>query len=175
MLFLLFLIFPFIEIYVLFQVADEIGFLRTLGLVIFGVWFGYVLIRTRGLILLYQMQSRILQGQTPQKDVVRGVLALIAGLLFIIPGFVSDALAILCLLPVVRDFVALGLLWFLKRRIKKGNVKFYSSTTFRGFPGNSEDPPRAENPFQFSQDSGFRDVTPTTPQPQEKLPPSEDK
>lgn len=173
MFFLLLLIFPFLEFYVLIQVGKELGFFSTLGLLIVSAWFGYLLIRTRGLVLLYQLQSGLLQGQTPQKDVVRGVLVLIAGLLFIIPGFISDAIALVFLMPITRDLVAVTLLWWLKGRVKKGSVKFYSSTSFGGFPkeGSFRDQ-NNQNPFGIPQDSNIRDVKPIDETHKTELPSS---
>jgi UPF0716 protein FxsA len=113
---LLFLVVPVAELYVIVQVTHSIGVVDTIvaliAISIVGAW----LAKLAGLGVLNRLQQTVRQGRVPSAELVDGALVLFAGALMISPGFLSDVLAILLLLPPSRAVVRGVLL----RRIRAG-------------------------------------------------------
>ena len=99
---ILLVVVPIVEIYVGIQVAQEIGWLVTLGLVVLVSVVGAWLVKVQGLGVLARAERRAARGEIPGRELVDGILILLAGLLLLTPGFVTDAFGILLLLPPVR-------------------------------------------------------------------------
>ena len=108
---------PFVEIYVLLQVGQAIGVVNTLGLLIVISVVGAWLAKREGLGVLRRMQRSLDNRRVPGTEIVDGFLILLAGALMLTPGFVTDILAILLLLPPVRAVVRRELRRRLARRI----------------------------------------------------------
>lgn len=117
LLFLLFLLVPIAELYVIIQVAGAVGVLNTLGLLILSGVVGAWLAKREGLGLLRRIQSQLEQGVLPAKEVVDGALILFAGALMLAPGFLTDMLAMLLLIPPTRAVVRGVLLRRFRHRI----------------------------------------------------------
>lgn len=101
-LFLLFAIVPFIELYVLIQVGNELGLFTTLGLVILTAITGAWLARSQGVEVLARIQEEMAQGQAPTNSLLDGACILFAGMLLLTPGFVTDGVGLLLLFPPTR-------------------------------------------------------------------------
>jgi UPF0716 protein FxsA len=130
---LVFLALPFIEIAGFVIVGQEIGVLATLGLVILSAVLGFALLRRQGLSLLNQMKAEAASGRVPQREIIHGTLLMFAGILLIIPGFVTDIIGLLLFVPFIRD-----LIWnrFMRNRIvMTGN--FHSTHTSSGSYGGA--------------------------------------
>jgi UPF0716 protein FxsA len=102
---LVFLVAPLVELAVIIQVASAIGAFNTIGLLIAVSLVGGWLAKREGLGVLRRIQAALDRGRTPSTEVADGGLILLAGALMIAPGFVSDVLAILLLLPPTRALV----------------------------------------------------------------------
>lgn len=109
---------PFAEIYVLLQVGGAIGVVNTLGLLVAISVVGAWLAKREGLGVLRRMQRSIDSGRVPGTELVDGFLILLAGALMLTPGFLTDILAILLLLPPVRAVVRRELRRRVARRIQ---------------------------------------------------------
>jgi UPF0716 protein FxsA len=109
---------PFAEIYVLLQVGHAIGVVNTLGLLILISVAGAWLAKREGLGVLRRMQRSIDSGRVPGAELVDGFLILLAGALMLSPGFLTDVVAILLLLPPVRAVVRRELRRRVARRIE---------------------------------------------------------
>ena len=96
-----FLVVPIVEIYVMLQVAGAIGVPETILLLIAISFVGAWLAKMAGLGVLNRLQRTVRAGKVPSAELVDGALVLFAGALMITPGFISDCLAILLLLPPV--------------------------------------------------------------------------
>ena len=94
---------PIAEIAVFILVGREIGVLPTLGLVLLGAVLGLLLLSRGGIGALRRIQAELRAGGDPGRELVHGAMILTAGLLLLVPGFISDALGLLLLLPPVRD------------------------------------------------------------------------
>lgn len=101
-LFLIFIVVPLAELYVLIQVGQVIGVWWTILLLIADSVFGSWLIKREGSRAWHALQQRINGGQLPTKEVADGVLVVVGGALMLSPGFVSDAFGVLLILPVTR-------------------------------------------------------------------------
>ena len=109
-LFLLFLIVPLIEIYFLIQVGREIGAFSTVLLCILTAALGAILLRIQGILTLMSAQEKLRQGEIPADNLLEGLILLIAGVLLLTPGFVTDVIGFLCLVPSLRSMLALRML-----------------------------------------------------------------
>ncbi len=124
---LLFLALPLIEIAVFVIVGKEIGVLPTVSLVVLSGIAGGILLRIQGLGILARIRHQIEAGQNPGRELAHGVMIVVAGMLLLIPGFVTDVLGILLFIPPIRDFG-----W----RLVKSRI-----TVHRGFGADAWTPP----------------------------------
>jgi UPF0716 protein FxsA len=99
---LLFLVVPFLELFVILQVGRSIGALNTIVLLILVSFVGAWLVKREGLGVLRRAQDQMQRGRVPGNELVDGVMILFAGALLLTPGFLSDLVGILLLLPPVR-------------------------------------------------------------------------
>ncbi len=102
---IVFLVAPLVELAVIISVAASIGVFNTIGLLILVSLVGAWLARREGAGVLRRIQGALSRGEMPSNEVADGGLILLAGALMIAPGFISDALAILLLLPPTRALV----------------------------------------------------------------------
>ena len=98
----LILLFPALELWVLIKVGKEVGALATVALVILAMFVGLWLLRLRSARIAKNMQMELASGHIPSTPIVDTFCLMIAGWLFVFPGFVSDILAVLLLIPFVR-------------------------------------------------------------------------
>lgn len=126
---LLFLALPFVEIAGFVIVGKEIGVLATLGLIILSAVLGFSLLRRQGLSLLNQMKAETAAGRAPQREIIHGTMLIFAGILLIIPGFLTDIIGLLLFLPFVRDMI-----WnrFLRNRVVMA-TSFTTGSSTSGF------------------------------------------
>lgn len=122
---LVFLAVPIAELYLIVQVADGIGVPETILLLIGISFVGAWLARVAGIGVLNRLQRTLREGKVPSAELVDGALVLFAGALMVTPGFLSDALAILLLLPPTRA-VARGIVL---KRIRAGGGLFQVVTS----------------------------------------------
>lgn len=108
-LFLLFLIVPLVEVYLFIQVGRVIGALPTIALCIFTAVSGTWLFRQQGMQTFRRVQEKVRLGEPPAVDMVEAMILLLAGLLLLVPGFFTDIVALLCLIPPVRARLARAL------------------------------------------------------------------
>jgi UPF0716 protein FxsA len=99
---LLLLLWPVAELFVIVKVAEAIGILLTLVLLFAGWPLGMLAIRSEGRAVWRRMAASIEQGRIPGREVLDGALVLIGGTLLMIPGFITDAIGIVLLLPPAR-------------------------------------------------------------------------
>lgn len=116
----LFIGLPIAEIYTFITVSDAIGGLATVGLVLASVVGGMGLIRWQGVTMVEQARQSIAQGEPPVKSLVNGAAIFVAGLLLMIPGFLSDGLAVLLLIPPVRWLIMAAMVRHFGNRMNSG-------------------------------------------------------
>src|SRR5512136_2028772 len=105
-LFLVVLIIPFAEIYLLIQVGGIIGAFPTILLVVFTAVLGAWLLTQQGFATFQRFQESLARGEIPAYEMIEGPIILVGGALLLTPGFFTDILGILCLIPVTRRKIA---------------------------------------------------------------------
>jgi UPF0716 protein FxsA len=96
---------PLLEIAVFIQVGGFLGLWPTLAIVILTAVIGTALLRIQGLVTLARAQAQMNQGALPTRELFDGACLLIAGVLLLTPGFVTDGLGFLLFLPAARDIL----------------------------------------------------------------------
>ena len=104
-LFLAFLLVPLIEIALFIQIGGAIGLWPTLAIVILTAVLGTWLVRTQGLMAMNQLRSSFSDLRDPSEPLAHGAMILVAGALLLTPGFFTDAVGFLLLMPPVRHAV----------------------------------------------------------------------
>lgn len=99
---LLFFSVPLVEIYVLLEVGGIIGVLPTIVAVVLTAVIGAGLIRAQGLATLGRVQQELDRGELPAVSIIEAALLLVAGALLLTPGFVTDSVGFLLLIPPLR-------------------------------------------------------------------------
>ena len=131
---LLFIVVPIVEMVVLIEVGSVIGSLATIGLVVLTAVIGLWLFRLEGLATFQRVQGRLAQGELPETELLEGIMLLVGGTLLLTPGFVTDTIGFVCLIPVLRRPLA-G--WILRQ----GFARMIRTGTPPGFenkpPGNN--------------------------------------
>ena len=103
--FIIFILIPFIEIYVFLQVGDSIGIGTTLFLAFFTAVLGGIIIKYQGMATLQAVQNSLRHGQAPMAEIFDGFCLVAAGATLITPGFVTDTIGFLLLIPAVRTLI----------------------------------------------------------------------
>lgn len=109
---LLLLAVPLLEIYLLIQVGGVIGAFPTVLLVVGTAVLGAVLLRVQGLSALTRYRQAMERGELPGQIMLEGLVLLMGGLLLLIPGFFTDALGFICLIPLARQAMVA---WLMRR------------------------------------------------------------
>ncbi|MFT5297362.1 MAG: UPF0716 protein FxsA [Colwellia sp.] len=104
-LFILFIVVPIIEIMVLMNVGSWLGVWPTIAIVIITAWLGAKNVKQQGIATLNSVQSKMAQGEMPSDEIVAGLLLLVAGVLLMTPGFVTDFFGLSLLIPSVRSML----------------------------------------------------------------------
>ncbi|MCZ2720353.1 FxsA family protein [Marinomonas sp. 15G1-11] len=126
------LLIPVIEILVLIEVGGQIGGLASILLIFSTAIFGLLIIKKQGGKTLLKAQEKLRANILPAQEMVDGLLLAIAGVFLLIPGFVTDAIGILLLIPPIRKGLFFGV--FMKLIVSKmkktphGASRFYENT-----------------------------------------------
>jgi len=135
-LFLIFIVVPIVEISILIQVGEQLGVMSTIGLVILTAAIGASLVRSQGLQTLMTAQQKIQQGQQASQEVIEGIMLAIAGVLLVTPGFATDTLGLLMLMPLTRKPIAN---YFVAKLVAKGMGGAHARQPFSRSAQNDDD------------------------------------
>ncbi|UPU35059.1 FxsA family protein [Geomonas paludis] len=119
-LFLILLIVPVVEIYLIIKVGQVIGGVATVAILLLMSLTGAWLIRHQGGRVLTQIRDELSQGRLPAAQLLDGALIFIGGVLLTTPGFFTDFLGIFFLVPSTRRFIKLWLGLWLQNKISRG-------------------------------------------------------
>ncbi|WP_428645690.1 FxsA family protein [Roseibium sp.] len=100
------LLLPLIEIAVFIWVGGLIGVVPTILLTVVTALAGTLMLRQQGLSLLMRMQKELDAGRAPGNEVMQGAMIVLASILLLIPGFVTDAIGLLLFVPPFREALA---------------------------------------------------------------------
>jgi UPF0716 protein FxsA len=129
------LLLPLAEIAGFVIVGRAVGLLATLGLVVLSVVIGMALLRRQGIGILQRMSSEGRNGVIPGRELLRPAMLVIASLLLIVPGFISDIIAIALFIPAVRD---LAWNYIRKRFVIVKTTRGSSASQSSGFSNQSK-------------------------------------
>ena len=116
---------PTLEIFVFIEVGGKIGLFNTLAIVFVTAAMGAYLLRRQGLSVLNRVQQNLAANQLPVNEIFDGVFLLIAGVLLLAPGFVTDGVGFLLFVPPLRLLLRHGILRYLS---KKGHTQAWGNT-----------------------------------------------
>ncbi|WP_234854534.1 FxsA family protein [Paracoccus everestensis] len=146
----LFALLPIVEIALFIQVGGWIGVWATLGLVVLAAVAGVAVIRSQGTQAWIRAQRSLAEMRDPSRPLAHGMMQILAGALLIVPGFFTDFVALLLLIPPVRDLIMRRA----TRRVRAGTVHMARRETHRPPYADGvidadyvvEDTPPARNP-----------------------------
>jgi len=121
-----FILMPIIELAVLLKLHDAAGLVNTLAIVIITGFVGAFLARAQGIMVLAQIKRDLAEGRMPAPRLMDGVMILIAGVLLITPGLITDVAGFLLLIPAVRTIIRAWLKRKLEAKLRDGTA----NTTF---------------------------------------------
>jgi UPF0716 protein FxsA len=120
---LLFIGLPLLELYILIKIGSYLGAFLTIALIIFTGIVGLLLARLEGLRTLRQIRQNLSQGIVPAEEMVDSVLIFVGGILFVIPGVITDIAALVLLIPFTRTIFKRWLRRRFDRAVERGNVR----------------------------------------------------
>ena len=138
----LFFLIPLIEIYLLIKVGGLIGAVPTVFLVVFTAVLGVALLRQQGFASLRRVQTMLARGEIPAIEVMEGAVLLVGGVLLLTPGFFTDAIGFLCLIPALRRKL---IIWVMRRGV-------VATTGMGGGPASGDHGPRTLNGEYWKDD-----------------------
>lgn len=113
----------FVEVWSIIKMSDYLGFLAVLVLLIAGFIFGLQLMRSQGINAMVKASQNAPATESPLAPLAGGIVKAFAGILLIIPGFISDVVALIILLPAVRNS-------FARYIAKKGQFQGFAAGSF---------------------------------------------
>lgn len=148
----LFIVVPIIEIALFVQVGGFLGLWPTIALVLITAIVGASLVRSQGIATLMSVQQRLQQGELPAQQIVEGVMLAVSGVLLLTPGFMTDALGMLVLLPAPRAMLARQLM----SKVKVQSMGAGFGPGFGGGQGFQDQGPfdRRDDPFNSRSSGG---------------------
>lgn len=129
-LFLLFIVMPIVEMWLLIAVGAEIGALYTIGLVLLTAVIGARLLREQGLATLWRGRRKLEEGQLPAQEIAEGIILAVSGALLLTPGFITDVIGFAGLFPPARALVS-------QQIISKMVLTDVHGNQYRGRPGDN--------------------------------------
>ena len=123
LLFVAFLVIPILEIYVIIQVGQVIGAWWTVLLLVVDSIFGSWLLRREGVRAWRALQTALTEGRMPARELADAALIVFGGTLMITPGFVTDAVGLLAILPFTRPFARRLLTAVVAKRLVVRNAR----------------------------------------------------
>ncbi|MEM9433495.1 MAG: FxsA family protein [Pseudomonadota bacterium] len=148
-LFLLFVATPIVEIGLFIQVGGWLGLWPTLGIVVLTALLGTFLVRAQGLTAMANIRNNLNDFRDPTESLAHGAMILASGLLLLTPGFFTDAVGFLLLVPPVR----LALFRFIRSRVRVQS--FVHTQAGAGF----------QSPRDDVIDGDYHDLDDTGPEP----------
>ena len=119
---LVFVVLPIVEIYVAIQVSHHVGVANTILLLLIFTFVGAWLAKQAGFGVIARMRTQLERGVLPGNEIIDGVLVFAAGVLLLVPGFVTGVVGLVLLLPPVRHLVRAGIVRSLRVRVARYRI-----------------------------------------------------
>lgn len=146
----LFIVVPLAELYVILKVGDAIGVLPTVLILAADSVLGSLLLKSQGRAVWRRFNEALSAGRMPHREVLDGVLVIFGGAFLITPGFITDVVGLLLLLPPTRAAIRRVAVRRLGRRVAVGVVGAAGGPGRRGYDvdgtATEHEPPREHGP-----------------------------
>jgi UPF0716 protein FxsA len=162
----LFIVLPIAEIYVIVKVGEAIGILPTLAILLLDGFIGAALARSQGVAAWARFNRALAEGRVPAKEVLDGAMVIVGGAFLLAPGFITDAIGLLLLLPPTRAILRAPLVRVAQRRMLFRVGTYGPQRPPRG-PDGGPPPPARPDQRGYDYEGSAREVTET------ELPPGE--
>jgi UPF0716 protein FxsA len=162
-LFILFVVVPAVELYLLIQLGQLIGAAQTFGIILATGFLGSYMAKTQGLAVWNKLNAKMAAGQMPGKELTDGAIILVSGTLLITPGILTDVVGLLGLIPLTRSLLRRAAQSILKRRtgLHMGFSTFGASQPNMGFGQSGPfSPPEAKQGSASESSRGTTDAGP---------------
>ncbi|MEQ4924385.1 FxsA family protein [Proteus hauseri] len=146
----------YVEAVIFVHVASSIGVLTTLFLVVLTSCVGISLVKNQGVKNIASMQQKLAMGEVPAAEMVKSVSLVLAGILLLIPGFFTDFLGLLLLLPPLQSVLVTKLI---------SRFKIYTPGTGQSGFSSSQGGSTFEGEFQRKEDSPSNQLNNKADQP----------
>lgn len=141
----LFILVPIIEIAVFIQVGDQLGLGATLAIVVITAVIGVNLLKQQGFSVMRDIQNSLNQGKVPALEIASGAQLLFAGGLLLTPGFVTDVVGFLLMVPAIRILLAKFLISRIKISTASVSSANFESASFYYSSPNSTNSSNSSN------------------------------
>jgi UPF0716 protein FxsA len=141
-LFLLFTVVPAIDLYLLIKIGGYIGAGPALALAVGVGLVGAWLARREGVRVLREWQAAVVRGEMPREGVTSSLLVLVGGVMLIAPGFLTDIIGLLLLIPPTRRLVANWLAAYARKQLEAHTVEMVGGVVDESLGGMSKGRPR---------------------------------
>lgn len=129
-LFLMFTIIPFVEVTLLLQLSKYLGIGSTIFMVLFSGLLGAYFVRREGFTIWFRLQKELQEGRVPSDQIFNGLLLLIAGIVLVTPGLLTDALGYILIIPYTREIVKKIIVERVKKKYTTVSNGFAETTTY---------------------------------------------
>jgi UPF0716 protein FxsA len=136
---LIFIVLPIAEIYVIIKVGEAIGVLPTIALLIVDSFLGAALLRSQGRLAWARFNEALAQGRIPAREVFDGAMVILGGAFLITPGFITDVIGLLLLIPPSRSIFR-GIVARMARRRATFRVVSWGAARPRGRGSDAHEP-----------------------------------
>jgi UPF0716 protein FxsA len=158
---LIFIVLPIAELYVIIKVGEAIGVLPTIALLILDSFLGAALLRSQGRAAWRRFNRTLAEGRVPTREVFDGAMVILGGAFLITPGFITDVIGLLLLIPPTRAIFR-GIVARMARRRTAFTVR-----TVHWGPGR---PHRGDRPAQAPHDYDYEGTAREVRESERELP-----
>lgn len=121
-LFILFTAVPVLELAILIKVGSYIGTGNTIMIVLLTAIAGAYMVKLEGIGVMYRIQQSMQEGIFPAEEMINGVMILVAGALLLTPGFFTDVIGFLMVIPVTRHYIKKLVRHYIDRKMSAGEI-----------------------------------------------------
>jgi len=122
---LIFIVVPLIEILLLIEIGSRIGALNTIFIIVVTGILGASMMRQQGFTIIRNIQRDLSQGRMPTGELINGALVLVGGIVLLTPGFFTDAVGFVLLIPATRALIRKKIELLIRRKIESGDIHIF--------------------------------------------------
>jgi len=116
-----------IELALLIKIGSYIGTQYTIIIVILTAIIGAYMVKLEGIGIMFRIQKNMSEGVFPGEEIIDGMMVLIAGAVLLTPGFFTDILGFLMVIPASRKFIKKFIVRFLKEKTSSNDIEIHLS------------------------------------------------